>query len=171
MKLKKSIKIQSTKIAKAKGHPVLKSNFSVDLEKYLKKKKFFFKKKSISSDQILIVLSSENINNQTLEYKRLLEKHIFIQKEKVSYTEYYIIISKEDFLNNEVTFSSLFEIFNFLLVAELKDKLTKDDLLKQLNKFSLYGVFSFKRWSDISNGQLFYDSRHEVGILYNTQLI
>lgn len=177
MNLKESIKIQSEKNSKNKNHSLIKCNFSVlESEKFLKRKKYFFKKESINSDYILVVLSSQNEGYKkylgALAYEssleesiKLLKEHIFIQNKRVTYKEYFIVLKKDYFIENEKVFYELFGLFNFLLIAELKEKLEKDNLLKKIKRFSFYGIFNFKRWSDISNDQLFFDVNHNFGTL------
>ncbi|KRB59640.1 hypothetical protein [Flavobacterium sp. Root186] len=179
MKLKKNIKIESAKIGKDKNHSLIKCNFRVlKIEKFLNRKKYFFKKDGISSGYILLVLSSENeghkiylgdsgYENSIDKNIKLLKEHIFIQNKKVKYKEYFIVLKKDHFIDNEAVFYELFALFNFLLIAELKEKLSKDDLLKKINRFSLYGIFNFKRWSGVSNDQLFFDVNHNVGTIKN----
>ncbi|MCP2029627.1 hypothetical protein L1276_004821 [Flavobacterium sp. HSC-32F16] len=179
MKLKKSIKIESAKIGKDKNHSFIKCNFSVlELENFLKRKEYFFKRDGINSDYILLVLSSQNkgykiyLGDSAYEKSidkniKLLKEHVFIQNKKVTYKEYFVVLKKDQFIENEAVFYELFSLFSFLLIAELKEKLSKDDLLKKINRFSLYGIFNFKRWSGISNDQLFFDVDHNFGTLKN----
>ncbi|WP_281233104.1 hypothetical protein [Flavobacterium gelatinilyticum] len=164
MKLKKSVRIESEK------HSVLKNRFSVDLEKYLRKKLYFLKKKSISSDYILLILSSENNHFKgqlsKSEYELLfevLQNHTFIKNKNAAYPEYFIVMDKKNFQENESILSSLFGLFQFLMIAELKKQLTKEELIKEINKFTLLDILSFKRWSAFSNDMLFFDSNHEAG--------
>ncbi|MFD1604111.1 hypothetical protein ACFSJW_08605 [Flavobacterium artemisiae] len=175
MKLTDNIKITSTKISNFKNYSIIKDAFTIlDLEVYLENKKYFFLKDHVHSDDLLIIVSSENLGYKNYigatKYQssfdkifRILEKHTFLQKEKTSYLEYYIIISKEDFINNEHTLYELFILFNFSLIIGLKEKFTEKDLLRKLNKFSFLDVFNSKRWSKIADWQLFFDTDHLSG--------
>lgn len=177
MTLTDNIKTTSTKTSNFKNYSTIKNDFTIlDFDIYLENKKYFFLTESIHSDDILIIVSSENLgyknyigitNYQSTFDKifKILEKHIFIQNEKTPYLEYYIIISKEDFVNSEHILYELFILFNFSLIIGLKGKLTEKDLLRKLNKFSFYSIFSFKRWSDISDWLLFFDNDHLCGYI------
>jgi hypothetical protein len=141
----------------------------------LENKKYFFLKDCINSDDILIIVSSENLGYKnyvgTIKYQssfnkifRVLEKYTLVQKEKTSYVvEYYIIMSKEDFIHNEHTLYKLFILFNFSLIIGLKEKFTEKDLLRKLNRFSFLDIFNSKRWSKIADWQLFFDTDHLCG--------
>ncbi|PXY43605.1 hypothetical protein [Flavobacterium hydrophilum] len=181
MKLSDNTNILSTKIVQKKSFSVVKNYFKIlDLERYLQNKRYLLSGECIYSDSILIIISSENEGYKkylgTLEYESSIDtiidvlKDVLIRNEKVPYVEYYFIIDKQDFLKNESLLYELFVMFNFSLIIGLKEKLTKNDLRIKLSKFSFYSVFNLKRWSGISNWQLFLDINHDCGILkYKSQ--
>lgn len=150
-----------------------------NIDVYLSLKKFVVDLESIKGNKVLLILSGINEGYETYKTHKIYNESlssimcslkkvsIIITKEKRGYINHYVIISKSNLIMLE---SKLFEVcvlFRFSSIYDLLECKTEDEINRNIERFSFYGIFSFKRWYRFISSQMFFDGEHLAGRIAN----